>query len=277
MRRTLLGVLVAAAILLPATDAAAASGTATAAPVQAFAATPGTAWWDDGRLTVSIDDSVRPALAAGLTRAVIRAGGTVLHEPGTLAPHIAGGDTFNAGALGGRCLIGFNARAGATYYFLAAAHCVPAVGATVYAGTGTGTVLGVVAARDLSYDSALVRYTNTTIAKPSAVDLYAGGLQPITSFGSGTVGQAVRRTGPNGVRSGTITSLNVTINYAGGTLYNMIRTTVCSEPGESGGPLFAGTVGIGINWGGSGNCASGGASYYSSVRRAATTYGVAPY
>ena len=163
------------------------------------------------------------------------------------------------------------------YSFLTAAHCVPAVGGIVYAGTGTGTVLGVVAARDTTYDYALVRYTNGTVAEPGAVDLYAGGLQPITSFGSGTVGQTVRRTGPNGVRSGTITSLNVTINYAGGTVYNMIRTTVCSEPGESGGPLFAGTVGIGMNWGGSGNCATGGTSYYSSVRRAATAYGVAPY
>lgn len=154
MRRVLVGVLAAAAILLP-------TATATAAPpVSAFAATPGTAWWTDGRLTVSIDDSVRPAVAAGLTRAVTRAGGTVLREPGTLRPHIAGGDTFNAGAVGGRCLI---------------------------------------------------------------------------------------------------------------------RTTVCSEPGESGGPLFAGTVGIGMNWGGSGNCATGGTSYYSSVRRAATAYGVAPY
>ena len=269
--RSLAGVLVAAAILLPTQDAAAAT------PVRAFAATPGTAWWTDGRLTVSIDDSVRPSVAAGLTRAVTRAGGTVLREPGILAPHIAGGDTFNAGALGGRCLLGFNAKAGLTYYFLAAAHCVPAVGATVYAGTGTTTVLGVVAARDTTYDHALVRYTNAGIAKPSAVNLYAGGLQPITSFGAGTVGQTVRRTGPNGVRTGTITSLNVTINYAGGTVYNMIRTTVCSEPGESGGPLFAGTVGIGINWGGSGNCATGGASYYSSARRAATAYGVAPY
>ena len=271
LTRVLVGALVTAAILLPSPDAAA------AAPVHAFAATAGTAWWNDGRLTVSIDDSVRPSVAAGLTRAVTRAGGTVLREPGTRAPHIAGGDTFNAGAVGGRCLIGFNAKAGPTYFFLTAAHCVPAVGATVYAGTGTGTVLGVVAARDTTYDYALVRYTNGTIAKPSAVNLYAGGLQPITSFGSGTVGQTVRRTGPNGTRTGTITSLNVTINYAGGTVYNMIRTTVCSEPGESGGPLFAGTVGIGINWGGSGNCATGGASYYSSVRRAATAYGVAPY
>ncbi|MET7425991.1 S1 family peptidase [Dactylosporangium sp. NPDC005555] len=271
MRRILGSVLVAAAILLPATDAA-------AAPVQAYATTPGTAWWTEhGTTVLSIDDSVRPSTAAALTRAVASAGGTVLREPGTRKPHIAGGDVFNAGALGGRCLVGFNARAGATYYFIAAAHCVPAVGATVYAGTGTSTVLGVVAARDPSSDYALVRYTNTTVAKPSAVNLFAAGLQPISAFGSGTVGQAVRRTGPNGVRSGTITSLNVTVNYAGGTLYNMIRTTVCSEPGESGGPLFAGTVGIGVNWGGSGNCATGGASYYSSVRRAATAYGVAPY
>jgi hypothetical protein len=263
MRRVLAAVLVAAAILLPTTDAA-------AAPAASFTDTPGTAWWRGPHETVSIDDSVRPVVAAAITRAVTQQGGTVLREPGVRKPHIAGGDVINGG-----CLLGFNAKAGATYYFLAAAHCVPAVGGTVYAGTGT--VLGVVAARDPSHDHALVRYTNATIAKPSAVNLFAGGLQPITSFGSGTVGQAVRRTGPNGVRSGTITALNVTINYAGGTVYNMIRTTVCSEPGESGGPLFAGTVGIGLNWGGSGNCATGGASYYSSTRRAATAYGVTPY
>ncbi|GAA3261052.1 S1 family peptidase [Dactylosporangium siamense] len=266
MRRVLAGVLVAVAILLPTT-------TAEAAPsLSAFTTTPGTAWWSDETLTVSLDDTVRPAVAAALTRAVTRQGGTVVREPGTRKPHIAGGDVFNAGAVGGRCLIAFNAKAGATYYFLTAAHCVPAVGATVYAGTGTTTVLGVVAARDTTYDHALVRYTNTTIAKPSAV-----GAQPITTFAAGTVGQAVRRAGPNGIRTGTITALNVTINYAGGTVYGLIRTTVCSEPGESGGPLYAGTAGIGINWGGSGNCATGGASYYSPVRRAATAYGVTPY
>jgi S1-C subfamily serine protease len=266
MRRMLVCGLVAAAILLPTATAEAAP------PLSALTGTPGTAWWHDDTLTVSVDDSVRPAVAAALSRAVTRQGGTVVRERGTRRPHIAGGDTFNAGAVGGRCLIAFNAKAGATYYFLTAAHCVPAVGATVYAGTGTTTVLGVVAARDTTYDHALVRYTNAGIAKPSAV-----GPQPITTFAAGTVGQTVRRTGPNGTRTGTITALNVTINYAGGTVYGMIRTTVCSEPGESGGPLYAGTAGIGINWCGSGSCATGGASYYASVRRAATTYGVAPY
>lgn len=274
LTRVLAGVLTTAAILLPASTAAA------AAPVSAFTATTGTAWWTDpvsGKQVVSLDDSVRPVVAAALRRAVTATGGTVQREPGVLRPHIAGGDVYNTGSLGGRCLVGFNAKAGATYSFLTAAHCVPAVGATVYAGTGTSTVLGVVTARNATYDYAIVRYTNTTIAKPSAVNLFAAGLQPITSFGSGVVGQVVRRTGPVGVHSGTITALNVTINYAGGTVYGMIRTTVCSEPGESGGPLFAGTVGIGMNWGGSGNCATGGASYYSSARRAATAYGVAPY
>ncbi|MDG4824809.1 S1 family peptidase [Asanoa sp. WMMD1127] len=155
-------------------------------------------------------------------------------------------------------------------------HCVGAVGASVHADAAATVPLGVVAAVTPSRDTALVRYTNATIAKPSAVNTYPG-LQPITSFGPGTVGQRVHRSGPSGVRSGTVTALNVTVNYADGTVTGLIRTTICSQPGDSGGPLFAATVGIGITSGGSGSCTTGGTSYYASARAAATTYGVSTY
>ncbi|MFB9449317.1 trypsin-like serine protease [Dactylosporangium vinaceum] len=57
----------------------------------------------------------------------------------------------------------------------------------------------------------------------------------------------------------------------------LIRTSVCSEPGDSGGPLFAGTTGLGITSGGSGNCTSGGTTYFAPAARAATGYGVGPW
>ncbi|WP_264675834.1 trypsin-like serine protease [Dactylosporangium fulvum] len=49
------------------------------------------------------------------------------------------------------------------------------------------------------------------------------------------------------------------------------------RPGDSGGPLFAGTVGIGITSGGSGSCTTGGTSYYAPAGRAAGAYGVSAY
>ncbi|MET7402405.1 S1 family peptidase [Dactylosporangium sp. NPDC005572] len=271
--RAFAAVIALVAVALPATAAEAAPG------VGAFERIAGTAWWHDpagGRLTVSLDDTVRPATAAALSRAVTRAGGVVLREAGVLRKHIAGADPF-FGAAGGRCLIGFNARALPDSYFLTSAHCVGAVGGTVYADAAHTVVLGTVATKNAMYDYALVRYTNGTIAKPSAVNLHNGTLAPITSFGNGYVGQTVTRSGATGVRTGRITALNATVNYADGTVYGLIRASVCTEPGDSGGPLFAGSVGLGMTSGGSGNCTSGGTTYFASASRAANAYGVTPY
>ena len=38
-----------------------------------------------------------------------------------------------------------------------------------------------------------------------------------------------------------MTGLNATVRYAQGTVYQMIRTNVCAEGGDSGGPLYSGT------------------------------------
>ena len=42
------------------------------------------------------------------------------------------------------------------------------------------------------------------------------------------------------------------MNYPQGTVTGMIRTTVCAEPGDSGGALFAGNTALGLTSGGSG-------------------------
>jgi len=260
------------AVLLPATAAVAAPSLA------AYRNLPGTAWWTDanGASVVAVDETVPARAAAGLASA-LRGRGQVVHEKGALRRHIAGADPFyHAGGFGGRCLIGFNARAGSTYYFLTSRHCVGAVGSTVYADAAATVPLGVVTTVTPSYDTALIRYTNTTIAKPSAVNTYPG-LAPIRSFGLSAVGTRVTRSGPNGLRTGTITALNVTVNYADGAVTGLIRTNICTQPGDSGGPLFAGTVGIGITSGGTGSCASGGVSYYAAAARAGSAYGVGPY
>ncbi|GAA2394145.1 S1 family peptidase [Dactylosporangium salmoneum] len=266
--KILVAVVAAGAVVLSGAAAEASPG------VAAFTGVAGTAWWRDeatGRPAVGLDDTVQGTVAAALTRAVTRAGGTVRRDPGVLHQHIAGADPF-FGAAGGRCLVGFNARALPDYYFLTSAHCVGAVGSTVYADAAHAVVLGTVATKNAGFDYALVRYTNATIARPSAVDLHNGTLAPITSFGTGHVGQTVTQSGQTGLRTGVITALNVTVNYADGTVTGLIRASVCSQPGDSGGPLFAATAGIGMTSGGSG-CAG----YFSPAARAASAYGVAPY
>lgn len=54
----------------------------------------------------------------------------------------------------------------------------------------------------------------------------------------------------------------------------MIRTTVCAEPGDSGGPPYDGTRALGLTPGGSGDCKRGGTTFFQPVREAANAYGV---
>ena len=75
-----------------------------------------------------------------------------------------------------------------------------------------------------------------------------------------------------GLRSGTVQQVNATVSYAQGLVSGLIRTNVCAQPGDSGGPLFSGTAALGLTSGGTGNCTSGGRRSSSrSPRRSAST------
>jgi hypothetical protein len=80
------------------------------------------------------------------------------------------------------------------------------------------------------------------------------------------------------VHTGTVTALNVTVHYVGGgTVRQMIQTNVCAEPGDSGGPLYAQTVALGLTSGGSGNCRTGGTTFFQPVTEALSKYGVSVF
>jgi streptogrisin C len=76
------------------------------------------------------------------------------------------------------------------------------------------------------------------------------------------------------VHSGTVQAVNATVNYAEGTVYGLIQTNVCAEGGDSGGSLFSGTAAVGLTSGGSGNCTSGGTTFFQPVTAALNAYGV---
>ncbi|MEW2163082.1 S1 family peptidase [Streptomyces sp. NPDC007084] len=234
----------------------------------------GTAWAVDAktnRVVVTADSTVSQAEIAKIKE---QAGGnadaiTIKRTPGTFKKLISGGDAIYGG--GYRCSLGFNVHSGSTYYFLTAGHCGE-VASTWYSNSGQTTKLGT----NVSYsfpnnDFALVRYTNTSVAHPSAV-----GSQAITSAATPSVGTTVYRRGSTtGTHSGRVTALNATVNYGGGdVVYGMIQTTVCAEGGDSGGPLYGGSVAYGLTSGGSGNCSSGGTTFFQPVTEALSYYGV---
>jgi streptogrisin B len=87
-----------------------------------------------------------------------------------------------------------------------------------------------------------------------------------------------RRGSTTGIHSGRVTALNATVNYGERRhrVSGLIQTTVCAEPGDSGGPLYAGTA-LGLTSGGSGNCTSGGTTFFQPVVEALSAYGVSVY
>ncbi|MFB6720381.1 S1 family peptidase [Kribbella sp. NPDC056345] len=242
---------------------------------------PGTAWQTnpDGRIIVSYDDTVNASKLAALTRVTNRFGSAVTLEkiPGKLTKYIAGGDAIYGGQY--RCSLGFNVRdtAGA-YYFLTAGHCGN-IASSWYANSAKTTLLGTVTGSSFpGNDYAIVKYSTSYTNHPGVVNLYNGSTQDITSAANATVGQAVRRSGSTtGLRSGSVTGTNATVNYAEGTVTGLTRTNVCAQGGDSGGALFAGTVALGLTSGGSGNCTTGGTTYFQPVVEVLNRYGVRVY
>jgi streptogrisin D len=195
---------------------------------------------------------------------------------GTLRPTITGGDAIYGGPY--RCSLGFNVNRPGTSeaFFLTAGHCANAAATW---SAGGGQVIGSrVGSSFPDNDYALIRYT-ANVARPGAVNLYNGTTRDIAQSGNAFVGQNVNRSGSTtGWRTGRVTALNVTVNYSDGTtVRGMIGTNVCAEGGDSGGSLFSGNTALGLTSGGSGNCSSGGQTFFQPVVEALNAYNVRIY
>jgi len=225
----------------------------------------GVAWYTDtaaGKVVVTADSTVSAKDVASLQRDGVQ----VNRSTGVFRPLLAAGDAIYGGQY--RCSLGFNVQKGGSYYFLTAGHCGK-VAKTWYTNSNHSTLIGPTVSYSFpGNDYALVQYTNTSLSHP-------GGFTAANAF----VGESVTRKGSTtGVHSGKVTALNVTVRYSGaGKVRGLIQTTVCAEPGDSGGPLYDGTKALGITSGGSGDCTSGGTTFFQPVTEAASAYGVTVY
>lgn len=245
-----------------------------ASAVERSADVAGTAWGVDARankLVVSADSAVTRAGLTKLEKVADRFGGAVRIErvDGEFSKLLQGGDAIYT--PGWRCSLGFNVRSGSTYYFITAGHCTdgyPDWYTTASRTTRIGPSTGSSFPGD---DYGIVRYDNASVAHPGT----ANGVD-ITSAGDAYVGQRACRDGSTtGTHCGSVTALNQAVNYGGGdVVYGLIRTNICAEPGDSGGSLYAGSVAIGLTSGGSGDCSSGGTTFFQPVPEVLSRYGV---
>ncbi len=224
---------------------------------------------------VAADDSVTTGELAAIRRAAgpLAAALDIERVPGLLEPRLQGGEPVYA-AGGWRCTAGFNVRSGSTDFFVTAGHCTDGYPdwyadpqLTVPVGTTAGSTFP-------GSDYGLVRYTNPDVPRPGTVNC-GGHSVDISGPANGTVGGRVQVAAPGGCRSGSITGLNFTVNYGNGQIVSGLgRIDVCIEPGDSGAPVFAGSLAIGVLSGGSGNCTTGGTTYYQPIGEVLGAYGL---
>jgi streptogrisin C len=174
---------------------------------------------------------------------------------------VVGGNAYYIGS-GTRCSVGFSVNGG----FVTAGHC-GRTGATTTQPSGrfAGSSFP---GNDYAYVQ--VNAGNTPVG---AVNNYAGGRVAVAGSQDAAVGSTVCRSGSTtGWHCGTIQARNASVTYPEGTITGLIRTNVCAEPGDSGGSLLAGSQAQGVTSGGSGNCSSGGTTFFQPVNEILQAY-----
>ncbi|MFI1722808.1 S1 family peptidase [Streptomyces sp. NPDC020489] len=255
-------------------DLKSATGTLRSAPRVA-----GTSWAMDYRtneVVVRADSTVSAADWSRMTELAERIGGFVRMErtEGTFTTRVNGAQPILS--TGGRCSAGFNVTDGQTDFILTAGHCGP-TGSVWFADNRGRTQIGKTVEQNFpGADFSLVRYDSGRAGDGAEVVAIGNGNGVrITGVADPTVGQRVFRSGStSGLRDGTVTALNATVNYPEGTVTGLIETNVCAEPGDSGGPMFSEGIALGVTSGGSGDCTVGGTTYFQPVTKAMTDLGV---
>ncbi|MFD5074039.1 S1 family peptidase [Streptomyces sp. NPDC058371] len=239
----------------------------------------GTSWAVDyahNEVVVRGDSTVSASDWSRMTKLADGLGGSVRMErtQGTFTTRLNGAQPIFS--TGGRCSAGFNVTNGQSEFILTAGHCGPA-GSVWFADNGGAQQVGRTITDSFpGSDFSLVQYTNgQTEAGSNVVAVGDGKGVRINGAADAAVGQRVFRSGStSGLHDGKVTALNATVNYPEGTVTGLIETTVCAEPGDSGGPLFSDGVALGVTSGGNGDCASGGTTFFQPVIKAMTELGV---
>lgn len=175
----------------------------------------------------------------------------------------------------GRCSIGFTATTllGAER-MITAGHCTN-MGGTVL-GYNLTPIGPVVASSFPENDYGLVAVSSAEWNPTPTVSNYAGARIVVTGSSEATSGSTVCRSGSTtGFRCGTVQNKDQTVNYgSGNVVYGLTHTSVCGEPGDSGGAYLSGTEAQGTLSGGSGNCVIGGSTFFQPVNEALTAHGL---
>lgn len=184
---------------------------------------------------------------------------------------ITGGDAYYINDEA-RCSVGFSVTKGEQQGFVSAGHCGNAGDTTTgYNQVDQGTFQNsVFPGHDYSWVATDDDWTATSHVKGEG-----GATVTVSGSVQALVGASVCRSGSTtGWHCGTIQQHDTSVTYPEGTVTGVTRTTVCAEPGDSGGPYISGSQAQGVTSGGSGDCTRGGTTYYQPVNPALSAFGL---
>lgn len=185
---------------------------------------------------------------------------------------VRGGDSYIV-ENSWRCSVGFSVLQGTTPGFVTAGHCGDAGDRVTSGEAAPGTFRNSVFP---GADRAWVA-VNSFETLYDDVNMYSG-TRDVANANQAAVGSSVCRSGSTtGWHCGTIQAFNQTVRYAEGSVFGMTRTSVCAEPGDSGGSFIAGNSAQGMTSGGSGNCRSGGTTFFQPIGPALSAWGLTLY
>ncbi|MEV1008426.1 S1 family peptidase [Streptomyces sp. NPDC049881] len=214
------------------------------------------------------DAATEDFLAAARAAGPVTVSATTTRAPETFAAGTVGGDPWYTGNV--RCSIGFSVHGG----FVTAGHCGRA-GQQAY-GWDRSLIGQIQGSSWPGNDYAFVSVGNGWWTVP--VVLGWGTVPDVLVRGSAEapVGASVCRSGSTTRwHCGTVLGKNETVNYSSGeVVYQLTRTSVCAEPGDSGGSYISGDQAQGVTSGGWGNCASGGQTWHQPVNEILGAYGL---
>ncbi|MFR9731070.1 S1 family peptidase [Saccharopolyspora sp. MS10] len=236
-----------------------------------------TGWYVDERantVVVDVHAATRDA-AADDYLAEATAGAPVRVREVDEAPRplydLVGGDAYYMG--GGRCSVGFPVRTSSGGSgMVTAGHCgTRGTSASGYNQAALGSFQG---SSFPGNDYAWVSANSNWTARPW-VNMYNGSARVVSGHSVAPTGSSVCRSGSTtGWHCGTVRALNQTVRYAEGSVSGLTQTNVCAEPGDSGGSFISGNQAQGMTSGGSGNCSSGGTTYFQPVGEALSAFGL---
>nr|WSX47769.1 S1 family peptidase [Streptomyces sp. NBC_00974] len=221
-------------------------------------------------VTVVRTEREAPAVRDFVERA--RAGGPITvaetaQAPRTYAAGTVGGDPYYTGNV--RCSIGFSVYGG----FVTAGHCAQA-GAAVrgWDGSAMGTFQG---SSFPGNDYAYVGIHSGWWTVPVVLGWGTIPDQLVRGSAEAPVGASICRSGSTTHwHCGTVLAKNETVNYSQGAVYQMTKTSVCAEGGDSGGSFLSGDQAQGVTSGGWGNCSSGGQTWFQPINEILGRYGL---